>query len=124
MNIKLLLKVKQAILRHPKNVDMNSWFSHHDEIAACGTTGCIGGWVVALGDIRKLRALKPTDRGISTTEEQATDLLEIDEDQADQLFGLNFWPSHIHDRYCKARTREGKAKAMAEMIDWFIEHET
>ena len=123
MNTSLLLKVKRAILRHPKNVDMGSWFNHKDDIAPCGTTGCLGGWVVALGSIRKLRSLVPGRHGISFTEDKAMALLDINEDQAGDLFSLQGWPIHIRQAYCESHSRERQAKAMADMIDWFIEHQ-
>lgn len=49
--VKLLRKVRAAILRYPKKVNMHGWI---DE-PRCGTAACIGGWccIIAHGGTRK-----------------------------------------------------------------------
>jgi hypothetical protein len=125
LNVKLLKKVKRAMLKHPENTNMSHWVVHEDGTAPCGTAGCIAGWVVAEASIRKLRNI-PAERTVSWSlrfQEKARKLLRITEHQGDMLFKLDYWPGNLRDRYYGARSRKRSAKLIAERIDEFIQAE-
>lgn len=49
MNVELLLKVKDQILKEPRQFVMESWFRLSiRDIPNCGTAACIGGWGIAI----------------------------------------------------------------------------
>lgn len=126
MNVERLLAVKHAILDHPKQVDMMSWYGgdaycyepEHltpNVLDRCGTTGCVAGWAVSLfapGIPYGLCGNGVYDRAIA--------LLDTSEDAADSLFHVMNWPSDLRRRYGKARRPATRARIVAERIDRFL----
>jgi hypothetical protein len=122
LNIKLLEKVKKAILKHPDNVDMNMWVSHGDDEAPCGTAGCIAGWTIAKASLKKLRKIRVSKNQSwgDRIQERAAKLLGINQDESENLFVPDFWPVGLWNRYIEASTRKRASKIVAKRIDEFI----
>lgn len=133
MNVKLLKKIKQTILRRPKQFYMNMWFETDErEYSHCGTAACIAGWAYTIGgDHKKSKTFSPkvamltlTDRshignfgfGASKLREEATRLLEINDEQALRLFFTHMWP----DQFRCADHLMTNAENAAKRIDHFI----
>ena len=129
LNVKLLAKVKKAIMAHPQNTDMSVWVCHQDDIAECGTVGCIAGWIAAEGNIHKLRKLPmPSflDWNASNwaglkIRRQAVELLNIDVFTAETLFVTDNWPDKLRMEYNSTNDRKKQARTMCKAIDWFID---
>lgn len=144
LNIKLLKRIKRAILKRPDQFEMSWWFSdlHYvnryrqgrgqpplEKIGACGTAGCIAGWAVAL-HLRKphdkinLSQAKQssTTHGAYYVSSTAAKLLGIDDNQqaSDNLFGLAWWPDEFKLRYRSAKTVQEQAQVAADRIDHYI----
>lgn len=131
MNIPLLKRVKQAILKRPGQFDMCSFFSDNlsfndgtKEIPAsrCGTAACIAGWAVHLSE--KAKTLKDTRRTqadrLDDIEERALEVLELKEIDGHRLFYQKWWPRKFCLPYDKATNATVRAKVAAARIDWFI----
>lgn len=133
MNIPLLRKVKAAILKHPNQFEMGSWFSDtlflgYDKrtgrikerpAGGCGTAACIAGWAchVALGH----RKLYETDGDVGqSTSCEASDLLGLTEAQSSRLFFDGEWPRKHREQLEDAKTLKGRARAASDRISHFI----
>lgn len=132
LNVRLLNKVKRSIMEHPQNVDMQHWVNHEDEDAECGTAGCIAGWVVANGDLEKLRKLhmppmfadnEKARRAGLKIKDRAIKLLGLSrrKEWANCLFKIESWPQELYDQYVSLETRKAQAKVVVKVIDRFIE---
>lgn len=133
-NKDLLLKAKASILAEPEHFNMYRWMSGEKytaenmeeaasvDLTQCGTTACIGGWLIyhAFQAKRVRKSLTPIS-------EKASLLLGIPYDyrspmnKADDLFVLNEWPGDLRSRYFRAKKSETRARIAAERIDRFIE---
>lgn len=134
MNTELLLKVKEQILREPRQFDMFTWFSYSETIPNCHTTACIAGWAITLGKTKPnpLEAAKEIRYNFAVTNmhawgesrdkvyEVALPLLDITEEQAMRLFGEEDWPTNFYEDYSKATTPRARAEVAARRIDHFI----
>jgi hypothetical protein len=111
LNVALLKKVKKHILAEPKRINMNTWGRDSDEgepQPACGTVGCIAGWIVFLSKPKsKWDFWKSSD-----IRSEATRLLRMKDWQVDGLFS----PYGV---YGEPGTRD-HAKSVAKRIDYFI----
>lgn len=103
MNIPLLEKIKETILRDPTDFDMASY---------CGSACCIAGWAV--------RIQYPTrdfDRDLA---ERA---LQLNCKESDRLFHTDMWPSGFRARYFGFSypvNPNQRAEIACERIDHFI----
>lgn len=89
----LLASIQKLILEEPKRYNQNSWVWLLEEGfdpeyvrrgPACGTIGCVAGWVSVLTLPRSaIKHLEELSDGISN---HAQRLLGLDDDQADELF--------------------------------------
>lgn len=129
MNVKLLQKVKQAILDHPKQFEMDRWFQDSlrfglkgynvKPAGGCGTAACIGGWAQHLSFGKSTLA----ETKLKTFYEIAPDaykLLKLSSDTGQRLFVQGEWPTPFRTDYIKAKTPLQRAKAAAARIDHFI----
>lgn len=122
INIPLLVEVKEAILANPNRVNMDKWFGcdikgdfktsslevfKHNK---CGTTACIAGWAVFLGN----------PNNVDYTQFAAADLLGLDPPTSDKLFLSQYWPRKFYSLLYNAETPEEYAQAVADRIDHFI----
>ena len=132
---KLLTKIKEAILKSPKLIDMYNWYelrspknieeSKQEDFPACGMAACIGGWAILMTDPAEYARLKKyadkwgyTDGG---SEKESAEALKIDDEQAERLFYVGNWPRPMNTRYFTAKTPQDRAQATADRIDRFIE---
>jgi hypothetical protein len=122
-NIKLLQMVKQAILEHPLNTNMEQWVVHNRPSAPCGTVGCIAGWTIANADIKKLRRLKEPVSEMARVrfQNRAQKLLGLTKSQASRLFYKDDWPANLRSQYVNTLDKTEEAKVIAKRIDRFIE---
>jgi hypothetical protein len=108
INIPLLLEVKEQILQHPDEFNMNIWL--------CDTTACIGGWALLLAN-KKTGPKQYMDiwgKGIPE------DVLGLNLNQSNILFYERFWPHEIRLAFENATTCQQRAKIAAKRIDLFI----
>lgn len=129
MNIKLLNEVKRAILAHPTQVNMDSWFNSFGPRSVkpkgCGTAGCIAGWALYLDAKKKNKPLTLQDvwahwnRTREYESRAASCLLELD--NWERLFLIDEWPDAFIVKLQKAKTPKGYARVVAQRIDKFIE---
>jgi hypothetical protein len=133
MNVKLLRQVAAAILNEPKAFDMEAWFDHSSQVAPCGTTACIGGWMGVI----LMKKKRPGDLIISGGWEwdvvnQKMEHLALhktwgecglDQDQRDRLFYDYNWPDEFMVAYNEAKALgdyEAAAMVAAARIEHFI----
>lgn len=121
MNTKLLLKVKAAILAEPREFDMRLFFNRNAD-SQCGTSACIAGHAVAIGEGLGLpEAQRKSGYFVETI---AAKLLDIGSQGADILFYCAAWPSSFGRAYVKAQgDPHERAQVAAKRIDWFIKTE-
>jgi hypothetical protein len=124
LNVELLNKVKDAILAHPEQFNMDEWVGR----GACGTTACIAGWCCALslGGLERVRTRYFDFSRHYNVKREAQDLLGIqvpeeEDDVTYELFYSSKWPIDLDRRYQDAETPLEKAQVAAERIDRFIE---
>jgi hypothetical protein len=136
MNTALLTEVRDHILQHPRNFDMQHWgtisapgrqmiriddgyvlkpevtqaFLRHE----CGTTACIAGWALILASKEGPRDL---DLAVSAT---AAQVLEVDYEDGLRLFFSDDWPEQFKVSYWAANDLRGRAYVAAKRIDHFI----
>lgn len=131
VNIELLEKVRSHILEEPRRLDMEDWIDYvagKPESPACGTTGCIAGWAVLL-TIPELIGCASDNSGLPekfldiiwNTNEEATRLLDLSEDEETRLFYLDEWPESYRLAYNAARSQDQKASVTASRISLFIQ---
>ena len=129
MNTKLLLKVKARILKHPASINMRHYAN------SCGTTGCIAGHAMAIGNKVSLWTVNSlAERDLFRT--KAKKLLDLTEDQYNRLCFPNKWPDDFYKTYNELVTdyvndklttdcyNNKMAQLVADYIDHFIKTET
>lgn len=109
MNIPRLLAIKAAILAEPHLYDQN----YFEVPRECGTAGCFGGWALSLYK----NEVTDEDRKTKGYSEIAAKILDLDRDQADNLFFES--PEQYSAIWNDAGTPE-LARLAAERIDFFI----
>jgi len=132
MNTKLLLRVKRAILRHPKQFDMSRWFFYVGaDVPRCGTTACIAGWALTLdGKTTPLKMAKRLYKKLTggelreggamggiynnDIESRAAKALGLTEHQARWLFHVHNWPREFQNGV------NPSPELAAQRIDHFI----
>lgn len=100
LNIELLTKIKEQILREPERFDMSCFFDEEDDPfppftddgSYCGTSACIGGWAIFLSD-KKLNS--PGEH----MDDKAQALLGFPKRELTSLFYANCWPEDLRDEY-------------------------
>lgn len=121
MNTDLLLKVKEQILREPKQFIMSHYFQDANQFGDtppnCGTAACIAGWALSIAG--NVTPKEEARRG--SYHLRARTLLDLDYDHAEELFDTAYWPTTFRSRYCNASTQEELAQIAADRIDAFIE---
>lgn len=111
--VKLLRKVRAAILRYPEKVDMHNWIAKPD----CGTAACIGGWccIIAHGGTRKIAQ---TYKKVDDFELEASRLLGFQ--SSSDLFNTLFTPNRLYNPV----GTKAYAEEAADRIDRFIAQHT
>lgn len=113
-----LIKVRDAILAHPRQVDMASFVYKK---YGCGTVGCIAGWCAILhaeGPISEDRADELNDNADIITRE----ITGITEVQCDKLFYDEEWPDVFQRQLSNLDPgTKAYAKVVAARIDHFIQ---
>lgn len=119
----LLRKVSQHIMEEPKRCDMDYWMlrgitmrqcKDEDHRPACGTVGCIAGW------IKVLSGSEETDSAYRV----ASGLLGLTGHKGDSLFYINSWPAGYRNRIDGEVAGTPKyAQVVADRIEDFIEKE-
>lgn len=128
MNIKLLQKIKKAILKEPRRLEMESWaskvergeFSNPKHYPPCGTAACIAGHAVWLENPKAFKAaiIGKKEKEI---DQRAQRLLQITQGQSARLFYVTWWPYDLSDQYREANTPLKRARIAVKRIDRFIE---
>lgn len=142
-----LTEIKAAILAEPKRIHTHQLIgvSHssirfeHMSPPSCGTTGCIAGWALALEcekptDVYGMLGAKPSSghaghaghAGLlnytSDPQQEAMDLLGLNEYQAGSLFFVGSWPPVYQLRIYDAVTGSPDyAIVVADRIQAFID---
>lgn len=120
LNIKLLKRVRNKILKYPKRFEMDHFygptlrFNRRLVPADCGSSACIAGWAVFLASGKR----KLPDGGPRSTWDEAKKLLGLH--NAASLFISDDWPERFRSQYCNAKTPKGRARVAANRIDHFI----
>jgi len=134
LNVPLLLMVREAILKEPKQFIMDHWFSDQTdirkrgtdyrhrpnayEIPNCGTAACIAGWVVTIGNGKTPREIAIQHLlGVKT---EACNLLNVDGYDASFLFYVTNWSPHYRKAWKATRSPAKRALIAAKVIDNFI----
>jgi hypothetical protein len=127
MNVELLLKVKEQILKEPAQFQMAWIFTRHivdsytdidrDKIPNCGTAACIAGWAISIH--RGMTPKQVSDSEIGGWED-AQELLGIGRGWADELFNVERWPTGYKEAWYESDTLEDRAQVAADRIDDFI----
>lgn len=132
MNKELLLKIKEQILREPKQFVMGTWFTpfpadsdggdlwDNIKVPNCGTAACIAGWAIAL---HEGKAPSEVTGAIIKAENyliKAENYLDIEMEDAEDLFYADHWDNDLQDRWDFAKSLEERAQIAAERIDQFI----
>lgn len=129
LNVRLLRRVKKAILKEPSQFVMGDWFvcdgteGRHDierKIKNCGTAACIAGWTVALTvkkNPKEAREAAALDGGVVRI---AANSLGLGPDW-DNLFYIDCWPEKFQRQWYKAKTLKGRASIAARRIEDYIE---
>lgn len=129
MNVPMLKKVRAAILKRPRQFDMEGYFSssldfieggRKEKPSHCGTAACIAGWAIHLEAGRDKLSETDANRDLGAWDE-GKQLLDIGERQAWRLFIADHWPDKYKHKYDNARaTAKSRAKAAAARITHFI----
>jgi len=135
--VSILRKVKKHILEEPKRLDMENWLIVGDNVRiiygrnapACGTVGCIAGWVNVLGnsnyDYNYFSSYRIAENAaeilkISYYPNYINEKYIITQGNLAQLFVLHSWPSKYLNAYKKAKSPAGRARVTANRIEYFI----
>lgn len=126
MNVKLLQKVKRAILKAPTQFEMAWWFQAslaykcwRRKIRGCGTAACIAGWVLHVSG--RSKTVQATAEKTFNTMDKASGLLKLADDmEASRLFGLRYWPSQFRAGYESSACPAKRARIAAARINHFI----
>jgi len=127
MNIKLLKETAAMILKRPRQLRMEEYFTNVDSklgpASHCGTAACIAGWGITLS---RTKSKKPKD-GLDYANDSIVDVhalgkrvFELTEPQADRLFFVDDWPVKFYDAYKLSLTAKDAAKAAHDRIHYFI----
>jgi len=137
MNIKLLKKIKNAILKAPLRFNMDWWVKKHRDglfiaksaLPPCGTTACIAGHALALAQKKPLttsfwlkqKEIVGNSENNSPVSRLAGKLLDLNTAQRRRLFFVREWPSQFElVGYPHKREATRNAKVAARRIDHFI----
>ncbi len=129
MNTKLLEDVCTAILAHPDQFIMESYFDNiledGTEPGGCGTAGCFAGWILHLTHKRKTLA-GTRDSIVGNEAIEAGNLIGVpvrrprnDYSMHHPLFFIDEWPDEFRVAYESAPVSE-RAKIAVERIRHFI----
>lgn len=127
MNVKLLQKVKRAILKRPDQFEMQSWFQSnlyfYDDgyrvSGGCGTAACIGGWAQHL--TLKSKTLQQSKlKHVINVIPSPYELLAVTQSQGERLFVDSAWPKKFRYGYRSATEPKERAEIAAKRIDHFI----
>src|SRR5207249_11499573 len=99
MNKELLLKVKEQILKEPRQFVIRAWYSKHPidkdgslwvgvEVPNCGTAACIAGWAIALYD-------KTSPLHAVGGHQTAAEYLDLHYNEAGELFYHEQWDDDL-----------------------------
>jgi len=130
VNVKLLEKVRAAILAEPAQFVMSELYSEGEALGSfdvprkipnCGTAACVAGWAVTLGArFRNPKTASASSFRNGWMAERAEELLVLNYVQGNRLFYVHEWPQSFLDRWREDETLKGRARIAAERIDHFI----
>lgn len=117
MNIELLNRVKEEILKNPSAFDMGEWgwedYAEDEEKREptdCGTACCIAGWSVFLSN---------SDLYLSRDWDSEDACKALDINNTD-LFFTSDWPEHFADQWEDLEGDDERARLAAKAIDNYI----
>lgn len=138
LNVKLLRRVKNRILKEPRQFIMESVYAraehvltfsgyghYHADLARktipnCGTAACIAGWTEALALKTRPSKLVGTYPYFGS-EDAAGRRLGLDDWYAGhRLFRTASWPEKFQRAWDAAKTHKARAKVAADRIEHFI----
>jgi hypothetical protein len=131
MNVELLRKVEAHILEEPKRLYMRTWIKLKEKghilmrrqdgfcrsFPACGTAGCIAGWVVMLSHAETKKPITTDEDDLA---EEARLLLGLEVFEARRLFIPMHWPYEFRRGISDDGTKE-TAEVCVRRIEHFIE---
>jgi hypothetical protein len=120
MNVELLRKVRAHIRRVPMSFVMDDWASPAE--TPCRTVACIAGHAYRLEHPTAFRRWLGAywHRRTSGIADGAQRALRLDNEQADRLFLLDYWPKKFYEGWYWAETPAERAKVAAARITHFI----
>lgn len=135
MNINLLERTRDYILREPSAINMNEGICstviaknrfRHAQTASCDTVGCIAGTGVMIN--MRLTGMKLADiqSAMGSTwwlrlRDKAVAAFDITTEQARRLFLEKMWPNLFYNRLiCFNPGTQEYAQVVADRIDYFI----
>lgn len=97
--LKRLRRVRAKIAAEPLRIDMEQWINRADEVAPCGTAGCIAGWTLAAtSSFQVTQAME----GHGSFQTRAARLLDLSWASAEALFFTDNWPREYATLYTDA----------------------
>lgn len=140
MNVRLLRRIEREIKKEPRRFNMNDWVDTNASeslakkfVPPCNTTACIAGWATLLS--HKYKKDDAPDLPLPKTFRQKAEHLQeiseyyegvgqqalaLTENQALNLFFVDYWPEPYQTEHRFAKTPEGKAKVAIARIEHFI----
>lgn len=131
MNVELLKKVRDYIVKHPNRFVMDAYlftpensgikngFEADDgefiNFDKCGTAACIAGWTCLIKEEEVVKI-----SGNFPFHGAGRDHLELTEDQAGRLFYTDDWPEPYRGNYQDADDQSARSRIAAARIDHFI----
>lgn len=122
MNKELLLKVKEQILKEPKQFNMDNWFTRAPGVPNCGTACCIAGWALTLNMAVSPNVARLSTADLLSSEIECAAAELLDTSDAHKLFYVCNWPLELRHRYISSWRYSTVAQVAADAIDWFIEN--
>lgn len=130
MNVRLLRRVKRAILDEPGQFVMDAFFTTdttseytsdlpRKTIPNCETAACIGGWALAISGKQTPQACS-NDGDTMDYSSEAARVLDLDYGQGARLFYVERWPQVFQDQWIRTETLKGRARMAARRIEHFI----
>ncbi len=120
LNVKLLRRVRDKILKEPLQFEMSQWYTLalDHPIPNCGTAACIAGWAIALAEKKSPAACYDTNN----IQGKAMRLLGIEDDPW-KLFAVSSWPIRYQNQFYNTGSLKVRARIAARRIDAYIKEQ-
>lgn len=133
INYPLLRKVREMILKRPRQFEMAGFFEGvlfgvggadievpSTNPSHCGTACCIGGWAITLQQMPKIPMPSKANYEFMKAGRDAQRVLGLTGPQANRLFYVDSWPKKHQNAHDAAKTYKERAEAGAARVATFI----